>query len=210
MTSDVPLVVVDRRWMAANPEGEKLLLDARATEQLWVRGDAGEARAALRELRFPPYLILSADHVKDIPSLAAMIETFLVLDVLAAGAALLAIAGTMMYLQARQRAHVVSYALSLRMGMTARTQEGSLRRELAVMLGASFAIGAILAVISGVIVAPLIEPLPTVAPPPLLVVPWTPFVLGAAVVGVATAAGARFTTRRVRHVELGEVMRVAE
>jgi hypothetical protein len=210
MSSDVPLVVVDRRWMAANPDGEKLLLDARATEQLWVRGDAGEARAALRELRYPPYLILTADHVKDIPSLAAMIETFLVLDVLGAGAALLAIAGTMMYLQARQRAHVVSYALSLRMGMTARTQEGSLRRELAVMLGASFAIGATLAVISGVIVAPLIEPLPTVAPPPLLAVPWTPFVLGAAVVAVATAAGARFTARRVRHVELGEVMRVAE
>ncbi|MGZ4137542.1 MAG: FtsX-like permease family protein, partial [Actinomycetota bacterium] len=210
MSSGVPLVVVDRAWMAGNHAGEKLLLEARTDDQWWVRGDTDEARAALKTLRYPPYLILTADQVKDIPSLAAMIQTFLVLDILGAGAALLAIAGTLMYLQARQRAHVVSYALSLRMGMTARTNEGSLRRELAAMLGASLAIGAILAVISGFIVAPLIDPLPTVPPQPLLVVPWAPFALAGALVAVAILAGARLTARRVRRVELGEVMRVAE
>jgi FtsX-like permease family len=210
MSSDAPLVVVNRRWMDADPVGRRLLLDVRANHQWWVRGDTDEARTALRALRYPPFLVLTADGVKDLPSLAAMIETFLVLDVLGAGAALLAIAGTTMYLQARQRSHLISYALSLRMGMTPRTNEGALRRELAMMLGASLAIGAILAVISGVIVAPLIDPLPTVPPLPLLVVPWMPFVLAGALVAVATLAGARLTARRVRRVELGEVMRVAE
>jgi hypothetical protein len=210
MSAGDPLVVVDRRWMVANPAGRSLMLNAQASEELWVRGDADEARVALRDLRYPPYLILTADEVKDIPSFAATIETFQVLDVLGAGAALLAIAGTIMYLQTRQRAHLVSYALSLRMGMTARTHEGSLRRELAMMLATSFAIGAVLAVISGVIVAPLIDPLPTVSPPPLLVVPWVPFVFASVLVAVGTAGGARLTAWRVRRVELGEVMRVAE
>ncbi len=210
MSSDVPLIVVDRGWMDRNTAARRLLLDARASERWWVRGDADEARAALHGLRYPPYLIITADRAKDIPSLAAMIETFLVLDVLGAAAALLAIAGTMMYLQARQRAHLVSYALSLRMGMTARTNEGSLRRELATMLGAAFVLGAVLATICGVIVAPLIDPLPTVSPPPLLAVPWVPFALAGALVAVSVAAGARLTARRVRSVELGEVMRVAE
>ena len=210
MSSDVPLIVVDRRWMTGNDAGRDLLLDARASEELWVRGDANQARARLRNVRYPPYLILTADQVKDIPSLAAMIQTFLVLNVLGVGAALLAIAGTLMYLQARQRAHVVSLALSLRMGMTARTHEASVRRELATMLGTSFAIGAVLAVISGFIVAPLIDPLPTVSPPPLVVVPRMPFVLSGALVAVAAVAGAHFTARRLRRIDLGEVMRVAE
>jgi hypothetical protein len=196
--------------MDRSTAGRRLLLDVRTNEQWWVRGDADQARAALRELRYPPYLTITADRVKDVPSLAAMIETFLVLDVLGAGAALLAIAGTMMYLQARQRAHLVSYALSLRMGMTARINEASLRRELATMLGAAFVIGAILATISVVIVAPMIDPVPTVSPKPLLAVPWVPFALVGALVAVSVAAGARYTARRARSVELGEVMRVAE
>ena len=189
MSSDAPLVVVDRRWVAREPEAQRLLHDARARDEWWVRGDADEARAALGHVRYPPYLILTADEVKDIPSLAAMIDIFLVLEILGAAAALLALAGTMMYLQARQRAHLVSYALSLRMGMTARTHEGSLRRELTMMLGASFAIGTMLAVISLVIVAPVIDPLPTVSPPPLLVVPWMPFVLAGALAAAAAAGG---------------------
>jgi putative ABC transport system permease protein len=210
MTSGTPLLVVNRAWLHSNPTAGQLVLNAGTSEELWVRGDADRARAALNGLRYPPYLILAADQVKEIPSLAAMLDTFVVLDILGAGAALLAIAGTLMYLQARQRGHLVSYALSLRMGMTARTNERSLRRELAAMLGSSLLIGAILAVISGVVVAPLIDPLPTVPPRPLLVVPWVPFALAVALVGGAVVGGARFTAGRVRRVELGEVMRVAE
>jgi putative ABC transport system permease protein len=210
MSSGVPLVVVDQRWMNTNDAGQQLLLEARVSDEWWVRGDTDRARTALHGLRYPPYLVLTAERVKDIPSLAAMIETFLVLDVLGAAAALLAIAGTTMYLQARQRAHLVAYALSLRMGMTHRTNTRSLRRELAIMLGSALVIGAILAAIAGRIVAPLIDPLPTVPPQPLLAVPWAPFALGAALVVVAALAGARFTAWRVRGVELGEVMRVAE
>jgi hypothetical protein len=96
------------------------------------------------------------------------------------------------------------------MGMTDATQAASLRRELAAMLGAALAIAAVLAVVSGVVIAPLIDPLPTVPPPPLLVVPWVPFALAGVLVAAATVAGARLTAGRVRRVELGEVMRVAE
>jgi putative ABC transport system permease protein len=210
MSSGVPLVVVDRRWMQANGAGQQLLLEAHVSDEWWVRGDTDQARAALHGLRYPPYLILTAERVKDIPSLAAMIETFLVLDVLGAAAALLALAGTMMYLQARQRTHLVAYALSLRMGMTDATNTRSLRRELAIMLGSALVMGGILAAIAGRIVAPLIDPLPTVPPQPLLAVPWVPFAIAAGLVVVAAVAGASLTARRARRVELGEVMRVAE
>src|SRR4030095_11190614 len=90
---------------------------ASASDELWIRGTPRAARAALAELDSTPSLVLTADEVKDISYIAAVIDTFLVMNGLGVLAALLVFAAMLMYLQTRQRAEIVSYGLSLRMGM---------------------------------------------------------------------------------------------
>src|SRR6266511_1002595 len=143
MTSLRPLVVVDADTLleafagAPNP----LQYSPGASTEFWVKGDPDRASVALRALKYSPYLILTADQVKDIPEIAAAIGSFLVLNGLGLIAALLVVLGMLMYLQARQRSQVVSYGLSLRMGMSHSAHRRSLTAELGAMLCFSYAIG---------------------------------------------------------------------
>jgi putative ABC transport system permease protein len=212
MSSFRPLVVAgERRLARAIPS---VLADQMqrpdTTVELWVKGDTRRATAALQSLRFPPYFIVTAHEVKDIPVIAAVIDTFLVLNGLALVAALLVVIGMLMYLQARQRSQVVSYGLSLRMGMSHARHRRSLIAELGAMLGVSYAIGVALSFGIASYVAHLLDPLPTIPPRPLFVSPAT--VLAATLVGVVAVswAAAWLTNRRAAAVDLGEVMRLAE
>jgi predicted lysophospholipase L1 biosynthesis ABC-type transport system permease subunit len=181
-----------------------------ASTEFWVKGDPDRASAALRTLTYPPYFILTADQVKDIPEIAAAIGSFLVLNGLGLIAALLVVLGMLMYLQARQRSQVVSYGLSLRMGMSHSAHRRSLTAELGAMLCCSYAIGLALALGAAFLILPLLDPLATIPPPPLYVLPLR--VMGSAFVGVLAASwiGGWLTNRRAGAVHLGEVMRVAD
>jgi len=212
MTSLRPLVVVDADTLleafagAPNP----LQYSPGASTEFWVKGDPDRASVALRALKYSPYLILTADQVKDIPEIAAAIGSFLVLNGLGLIAALLVVLGMLMYLQARQRSQVVSYGLSLRMGMSHSAHRRSLTAELGAMLCFSYAIGLVLALGAAFLILPLLDPLATIPPGPLFVMPLR--VMGSAFVGVLAASwiGGWLTNRRAGGVSLGEVMRVAD
>ncbi len=210
MTSLRPLIVVNERALeAAFADGSNPLNVTSASNELWVRGDQAEAAAALAALRYPPYLILTADEVEDIPVITTVIQTFLVLNALGLAAALLVMAGMLMYLQARERSQVVSYGLSLRMGMTERGHRRALALELGAMLGAAFLAGAVLALIAVSLVIRLLDPLSTIPPGPLFVAPIARIVMtGAGVLALAWLGG-WITSLRTRRVDLGEVMRLA-
>jgi uncharacterized membrane protein YfcA len=82
--------------------------------------------------------------------------------------------------------------------------------ELAALLLAAFVLGAMTGMIAGRLIAPLLDPLQTIPPPPLFEPPiaaalWT--LLGLAVVSVG---GGWLVHRRAAAVDLGEVLRVAE
>lgn len=211
MTSRRPMLVVDGDALAAAfVDATNPLNNTNASHEIWVRGDPARATAALASVEYPPYLILTADEVEAIPAIATAIETFLVLNALGLAAALLVIAGMVMYLQARQRSQVVSYGLSLRMGMADATYRRALTLEFGTMLTVAFVVGAALALVAGILVVPLIDPLPTIPPGPLVVAPVAALAVVVAALACVTWAGAWLTSARARRTDLGEVMRLAD
>jgi putative ABC transport system permease protein len=204
-----PLVVADEESLV-----ERLDLPynplARFGAELWVRGEPDSVSEALARMEHQPFAEINAEQVEDIPHVAAAIDTFLVVNILGTVAALLTCVGMLMYLQARQRSQVVSYALSVRMGMRDGQNRRALALELGVMLGLAFAIGVTLAIVAANLTVPRLDPITSIPPSPFLVIPMTLMVGAAVVLATAVWVGAAITNRRARTVDLGEVMRVAE
>jgi putative ABC transport system permease protein len=211
MTSLRPLVVVatDRLDEAFEDQASPLSI-ASADHELWIRGDPGEVSRALPEIGFPPGLVIEAEAVKDIPYISAVIDTFIVMNGLGLLAALLVFAAMLMYLQARQRAEIVSYGLSLRMGMRSASHLLAIAIEVAAMLAVAFVAGAALAIVAASLIVPLLDPLEAIPPGPLTVVPVPLIVATAPLLLVVAFFGGWLTERRARSADLGQVMRLAE
>ena len=207
MVSKRAMLVVDRSSLEAAFAPQPPLADPNASTEIWARGP--DAAAALAAMDPPPYLILTASEVQDIPSIAAVINTFLALNAVGLAAAVLVIGGLLMYLQSRQRSQLVAHGLSLRMGMTERTHRNSLVIELLSMLLAAFAIGGAVALAIGLLTVPLLDPLATIPPAPLFVLPTTAIVASVASLALIAWLGAWITNLRARRTPMGEVMRVA-
>lgn len=209
-SSRLPLLVADsaaleRLFPVLGP-----LEDSRASTELWGKGNAREVAGEFGALEDEPYNIITAQEVKDIPSISAVIDTFGVLNVLGLGAGLLVIVVMLMYLQARQRARVVSFALSRRMGLSVGSHRWVLIAELALLLLGSFVLGGILATAAAIIIVGMIDPLAAIPPEPLFVPPWGRFVVAALVLVLVAIVGGAFTNLRSARARISEVMRVAE
>jgi hypothetical protein len=181
-----------------------------ASVELWIRGDPLGIERALAETEYPPFLLTTARAVQDIPQVSAVIDTFVVLNVLGLAAAGLTFVGILMYLQARMRSQVVSYALSTRMGMGHGQHRRALVVELATMLAIAFAVGAALAIVAARFTVPQLDPLAEIPPGPLLVLPIALVGVSAIAGAALTWVGAAATNRVARGADLAEVMRVAE
>jgi len=77
-------------------------------------------------------------------------------------------------------------------------------------LFAALAVGGTVGMIGAAYVTPYLDPLPTIPPDPVSVLPWV--AVAAAAVGLAVTAivGGWLSTRAARDVRLGEALRVAE
>jgi len=211
MTSLRPLVVVDERRLLEAFEGlPNPLAGANSSDELWIRGDPAAARAALSELTFVPDLILTTAEVKDIPYIAAVIDTFLVMNGLGLLAALLVFAAMLMYLQTRQRSEIVSYGLSLRMGMRSSRHLLAIATEVGAMLVVAYVAGGVLALAAAWLTIPLLDPIEAIPPEPIGVVPVVLVAMAAPVLLLVAFAGGWLTERRARAADLGQVMRLAD
>jgi putative ABC transport system permease protein len=206
-----PLVVMDAAALAAAFRGlPDPLATPRAITEIWVDGPAAEVQQGIDELGVLPQLVLSAEEVEDIPFIAAAVQTFLVLQVLALSAVALVVVVAVVYLHAKQRSRVVATTLSDRMGMPRYTMRAASIAELGAMLLVSFLVGTIVGVLSASIVVPSIDPLPTIPPAPLIVVPVAAVVVTGVCLVVASVVGGAIADRGARHRSTAEVMRVAE
>jgi hypothetical protein len=211
MTSLRPLVVVDSgRLLEAFGNGPSPLAVPSASDELWIRGTPGAARAALAEPEYPPSLVLTTEEVKDISYIAAVIDTFLVMNGLGVLSALLVLVAMLMYLQTRQRSEIVSYGLSLRMGMRPSRHLVAIAIEVGAMLVIAYMAGTVLAIAAARLTVPLLDPIESIPPDPITVVPVVLVAFAAPALLLVTLAGGWLTERRARSADLGQVMRLAD
>ncbi|MGH2674915.1 MAG: hypothetical protein ACRDKA_13315 [Actinomycetota bacterium] len=211
MVSERPLLVADSDALVSAAGGSgSILRGSNSITELWVRANRPEALRVLSGLNVPAFQVTSAAEVEDIPYVAAVIDTFLVLNALGLATAVLVLAAILVYLQARQRSQVVGYGLSLRMGMDAGEHRRSLIIELGSMLAAAAALGVGLALAASFLMVPRLDPLEAIPPAPVVQIPGTRLLLVAVALAAVSVLGATIASRRARVAHLGEVMRVAE
>ena len=211
VSSDDPVLVVDAASLERRlGAGGNPLDRPSARTEFWIAGPTEEALASVGELEAFPLGTLTAAEVKDVPFIAASIDTFSMLNILGLAAGVLVIGVLVVYLQARQRARTVSNVLSTRMGMRDGQARAALVLELAALLLAAFVLGAVTGMIAGRLIAPLLDPLQVIPPPPLFEPPIAAILWTLAGLVVVAVAGGWLVHRRAAAVDLGEVLRVAE
>jgi putative ABC transport system permease protein len=181
-----------------------------AETQLWVKGDEGPAAAALASSSARPFGVLTASEIRSNPSITAATRTFDFLRSLGFVAGLLAVVGMLLYVQARQRSRVVSFALSRRMGLRTTTHIGALAVELGTMLLLSFGIGIVLALVAARAVLGDVDPLAGIPPDPLFTTPVALLAATAVVLALAALLGALLASRSAERANFSEVMRLAD
>ena len=210
VSSDDPVIVVDVASLTARVEPQSNpLLSSNARTEYWIAGDPDEVVDAVGELEAFPLGTLTAEEVKDVPFIKAAIDTFSMLNLLGLAAAMLVVGVLVVYLQARQRARMVSNVLSIRMGMRDGQAMRALVLELSAIVLASFLLGAMLGIVAGALVSPLLDPLQTIPPSPLFDAPLAVIGWTAVALLVVAALGGWAVHRRAAATDLGEVLRVA-
>jgi putative ABC transport system permease protein len=196
-----PLIVIDR---AALPP-----VQLPRIEQLWARGSASAVDRALRASGQIVISQVTAVEVEANSDFSAITWSFRFLQALGLLTGLIALGGTLLYLEARQRARDVAYALSRRMGLSARAHLRSMVAELGGMLLAGFAVGSILAAVASHIVYQKLDPMPGLPPGPLFRFPLGLIVVTALVVVAVSMIGAWLVQRSAERADVGQVMRLA-
>ncbi|HEV2756183.1 MAG TPA: FtsX-like permease family protein [Actinomycetota bacterium] len=211
MYVDRPLLVVETAALEeAFAAQDQPLPGLHTTRELWVDGPPDEVVAALDEAGVGVARTVSAAQTERSPAYLSLSWTFGYLEALGVMAGTLALVGLVLYAQARARSRQLSYALTLRMGLSRRAHRLSVAGELAALLAAAFVTGTALAWIAARLVYDDLDPLPQFAPGPILSVP---IALLAAVAGVLAAAawlGAARLQRGADRVSVAEVMRLAD
>lgn len=210
MRSGRPLLIVDRATLeSALAVFDTTLTGAGGTTELWARGDPGLVLAALAESGLRTEGAITVTEVQETLPFVALTWVFGLMLALGILAALVSLAGVLLYLQALQSAREVSYALSARMGLARRAHRLALGLELGGMLTVSFLVGVVVAIAAAGLVVPHIDLMPEVPPGPFLRL--APLLLlgtlaGLAAVGIAGAWGVQ---RAADRANVTEVLRVA-
>jgi predicted lysophospholipase L1 biosynthesis ABC-type transport system permease subunit len=207
------LVVADRaafeRAVAA-AGGPNPLAAADAETQVWVKGETKAAVRALESSKLKPFPVVTAEEARENPRIRSVTETFSYLKALGLAAGILAVAGTVLYGQARQRRRLVPYALARRMGLEARAHRVSLLLEVGLMLVFALLVGALLAIVAARLVIVELDAVAELPSGPLFRTPFS--LIGGALAGLLGVAslGALLADRRARRANITEVMRADE
>jgi putative ABC transport system permease protein len=210
MAAGLPLVVVDRSALdRAIATGGTTLAGVAGDVELWARAPAGTVVAALRGAGVRPGPVSTVGEVLDRPEFHAVTWTFGLLEALGVLAGLVAAVAVILFLQARQQARDVSYALASRMGLRRSAHRRSVLAEIAGMLAVAFALGVGLGMAGAAAVVGRIDLLPGVPPGPSVVVPGAVVGLAAASLAVVVVAGAWLVQVQADRARVAEVMRRA-
>jgi putative ABC transport system permease protein len=180
-----------------------------AQHELWIKGDTA---AILRTLSHDKLAVapVTATKTEALPAFLALHWTLGFLEALGLLTGAIALVGIVLYLQARQRARQVAYALSRRMGLGKRQHLRAIGLELAGMLGPALLIGVTLSAIATRLVYQRLDPLPSLPPPALLRWPGELILLTAVAIVILTLGAAWLVQRSANRGNVAELMRLAE
>ncbi len=200
-------MVVMTRGALAYAQAEMGASSGAARPQIWAKGDRTEIEAALSSSGFSYYQALDSETVLETPGLQSLLWMLGLLAALGGAAALIAVFGLLLYLQARQRAALVSSALTRRMGMSRRAEFVTWSGEVAGALLTSLLAATLIGVQVSNLMKDRLDPRPELLPQPILVVPVT-LLLGslACMLVLSVVSGWRIRSA-IDRADVAEVMR---
>ncbi len=196
MTSN-PLVVVSAGALNAASHALRTAnpLIGTAVSSIWAKGPPAAVVKALEAPGLDVSYVNSIDTFRKDPQVLLATRTYSYMRTVGLAAALIALAGLMLYLQARQHSQRIASALARRMGLSTRAEILSLSLELGAILLVSAAVGVGVAAAAAAPVVEHIDVLPQFPPAPITVIPVTVAVLLVAVLVVVAVAAAAVTCR---------------
>jgi putative ABC transport system permease protein len=180
-----------------------------ATDLVWVRGPVAHATAYVEGLGLSPGAIRTAAAFVGAPKFQAISSTFAFMELLGVLAAVVALLGVVLYLQARHHARLVSYAISSRMGLTRRSHRLAVFLEIGSVLLAAVLVGSVLALVAGAVLSPWVDPMPALPPSPAFSPPVPLFAAIAIAVPVTGAIAALVVQWRTDRANVAEELRYA-
>jgi hypothetical protein len=183
--------------------------DVAADVEVWARGRTARAVAYVEGLGVPPGSIRVADRFVQAPNFRAISSSFGFMELLGVLAATMALVGVVLYLQARHRTRLISYAIASRMGLSRAGHRAAVFAEIGATLLVAVVVGIGLAVAAGAAMSPWVDPLPSVAPAPSFHAPMG--VLGLVLLGVplTSLVGGVVVQRRADSASVAEALRYA-
>lgn len=174
---------------------------------VFAKGRYGEWRGQLQDMGAQPMLSISRQDAVDSSVLKFAAWSFDFVKALGVFVGGLVVAALMLHLAVRQRQQALGFAFLRRMGFTHRRHWWALVAEVGSMMVGVVLLGTSLALACVRIVSPHVDPLPTLPPHPLMVVPWWALgavvAIGVTVVLLGSAAAQAIGAR----VDVAEVLR---
>ena len=205
--SSDPMLVVSRETFDELLGSVGASMSSRQSE-LWSKGTDRRVVGVLQRTDVSYFTVTTAEAVLQAPALQSTLWTLGLLGALGAASGVAAVAGLVLYMQARHRSALVSSAMTRRMRLTRSAELRAWVFEVGASMGSSY----VLAVIVGVGVARLmherLDLRPTLPPEPVLVVPMLVLAgtaVAAAVLAVLTAVRLQ---RQVDRANVAEVLRI--
>lgn len=175
----------------------------------WVRGPAGAAARALTNSVLGAVYVTGVGHILDSGPVRATTRSYRLLRVVAGAAGGLSLLALLLYLQARRRTQLIASALLQRMGLAASRSIGAVAIEAAGIALCAGVVGAAVALATAAPIVHHLDPLPSLAPPPVLVVPWIAVVAAVAAFTAAAGVLGALVASIVPRAAVAEALRVA-
>jgi putative ABC transport system permease protein len=189
--------------------GSSSLVGVEEVRELWAKGDVDVIRDTLGDRNVGMTFVQTAVQARTTPGLLVAGWTLGFLQAVGAGAGLIAVAGVALYLQARARAGVISWALTRRMGLRPWSFRASIAMEVGAMLLISLTIGSVLALVAAGLVYRRFDVLPALPPDPVFAAPVATVAATLAALVVAAAAAGLRTHRFARRSNVAEALRTS-
>jgi putative ABC transport system permease protein len=203
ITSTASLATASRKLHNVNP-----LLGV-SRNYIWAKGPPSTLVKALEAPGLDIAYVTSIDAFRKDPQILLATRTYSYVRTVALAAALIALAGLVLYLQARSQTQRIASALARRMGLSAGSEILSLFLELAAILLASAVVGIGVAAAVAAPIVKHVDLLPDFVPSSVAVIPWDVAAFLCLALLVVAAIAATVTSVLSRRTDVSEDLRVA-